>query len=178
MPEVLLKVQLSTGRTAPGLLHCFGVGVWGARPFVTRIHGVSPCTTSSLPSPIPRLASPHPYPRSSAHSHFFYGSLHVHTCHHTSPRALPRRHYWGPNVFLDCIRIQVCASPLYGGVSPPNIIRWTITHLIPENTIHTTRRYTYPYPSHSDRSSRDVQLAGTHTTTASGRLRSFNLLTV
>ena len=144
-------MQLSTGRTATGLLHCFGVGVWGARPFVSRIQGVSPCTTSSLPSPIPRLASPHPYPRSSALQHFFYRSLHSHTYHHTSPRALPRCHLWCRLSSWTVSGYTYASLPCMVVPSPPTTIHLTMidhtphpagTPPIRQNNTHTHTQVT------------------------------------
>ena len=169
-------MQLSTGRTTLGWWSgalFWSRGLKDARLVVSWIQGVSPCSTTR---PLPHLASHHPYSRSSAPSRFFHGSLHVHTLHHHH-HVLCRgvSSVVTTKVFLDCLRIQVRVSSLYGGASHPSpIIRCMITHPpprsppIPMEDTHT----------HTQVTSIDllVQMAGN--TTASGRLLSFDLLTV
>ena len=92
VPEVFLKVQLSTGRTAitssGTLFWSRGGGFQVLLYHVSWMQGVSPCTTH----PLPRLVTNHPYSRSSALTRFLYGSLpHITTHHHVLCRGVISR---------------------------------------------------------------------------------------
>ena len=145
------------------------------RSFCIMYHGFKGFPTCTTVRPLPRLVTIHPYSRSSALTRFFYGSIHFHISPHittcsaaTSP--LGAKGLLGLFTDMDTRVSSVCWC------LPHPFTSYDGLH-IPENTIHTTRRYTHPYPSHSN-------LHGTcrwlvhNTTIASARLRSFNLLTV
>ena len=145
-------MQLSTGRTtitsSGALFWSRGGGFQVLLYHVSRTQGVSPCTATR---PLPRLVTIHPYSRSSALTLFFYRSLHFHTSphHHLLCRGVisGKMSSWTVYGYRYVSLLCMVVPP----TPPPTIIRWTVTHPIPEHTIHTTRRYTHPYPSHSDR---------------------------
>ena len=117
---------------------------------VTDTRGLSMHYQLSTP-PIPRLASPHPYPRSSALVHFFHGSLHGHTCHHTSPRALPRCQLWCRLSSWTVSGYKYASLPCMVVPSPPTTIHLTMidhtphpagTPPIRQNKTHTHTQVT------------------------------------
>ena len=107
-----------------------------------------------LPTPFPRLVTNHPYSRSSALTRFLYGSLpHFTTHHHVLCRGVISRATMSSWTVYGYTYVGLLCM-----VVPPTSALHTmdITHPSPEHTIHTTRRYTHPYPSHSHRYPQDT----------------------